>query len=164
MNKFVSLAALVAACSAMAGTAGAADLRTFNSDAVHISLAGKSSDQLKVEIKAAANQVCGASDAICVDQAIEDAYAQLSAIHRSSHPVARIDVNANGDAVMRVAVKGRSEAAVSADIRKAARAVCEATNADPASFHACMSASLKDAMSQLHTVAKAGGFTELASN
>lgn len=176
MLKLAALAAVSAstllATSAFAAQPGSPELRVSSpADAmVRITIAGKSSDQLAAEFKAAAESVCatdGDRDAGCINAAIEDANWQLNAIKARHHAQVASNVQITGDdkTVVHVALKGKSAAQIDHDIQEAAQTVCKASGYAGDDFAACVDASAGDAKLQLRTViALANRPTQLASN
>jgi hypothetical protein len=156
MIKFASLAAAVAVSALLAAPAGAAP-----ANSVHIALAGKSTGQVQQEIRDAAVHVCADFDEACVNDATEIAFNQLRAIERAK--VARVSVE-SGPMVVHVSLRGKSPAAIDAEIRQAANAVCRAASSDTPDLEACVSDAVSDAQAQLRMAAKANAVTELASN
>jgi len=159
--KYTLIAAVMATSALIAAPAGAADLRVSNPTAtsVHISLTGKSADQLASEINAAAKLVCGDRtdfDHGCFDSAVADANDQVSAINAAQHRVARadVDVERDGPDTIRLSLKGKSRAQLEGEIAAAARTVCSRTTAGGAEFSLCVDAATLDAKEQLGALAQ----------
>ncbi|HEY2661992.1 MAG TPA: hypothetical protein VGI79_19890 [Caulobacteraceae bacterium] len=169
MLNFATFAAVATASVLIAGSAGAADLRVFapTNPAVHVSLAGKSSNQVDAEIRTAAKTVCG-TDGACANEAIDDANSQLRAIARaartaSGSAAANVEVARADPATVRVSLKGKSQAAIEAEISTAANTVCKAASAG-GDFNVCVSEAIADAKAQLHFIAEASQSQRLTAN
>ncbi len=170
MIKLTAFASVVALSALVAVPAGAAELRVSSPSApiVRIAVAGKSAAQLNAEIKSAAENVCAQADGVsvtCVQDAVDDANDQLSALAASHRSVAtaNLSIERDGPATMRVSLKDKSPEQIEADIREAAAKVCKEDN-DGAEFNACVDAAVADAKYQLRTVAQVGSSRELALN
>lgn len=173
MFKF-SLFAAVAATILIAGPAGAADLRVFSpaNPAIHISIVGKSTVQVRDEIKAAATTVCGAASGACFSDAVQDADNQLSAITaaRSSKTAAgpasapNVEVARADPTTVHLSIKGKSRMVIEADITAAARMVCTAAHMTSGEYTNCVADAISDAKAQLQFVAGIDRAEKLASN
>jgi hypothetical protein len=157
MIRMVFIASVAAAAMSTASASSAADLRVSSQTiaSVHIAVAGKSIDQIKSEIDAAAVTVCGQKDMPCVDAATSAGYDQLAAITRSHLPQATshdVDIAEIDATTIRVPTAGKSLAVIHADIQTAARAVC--TAAGGADGATCVKAAVADAQSQLDEMAR----------
>ena len=169
MLKIATFAAAASVAALIAGSAGAADLRVFSptTPAVHVSVASKSAAQIDADIHAAADTVCKGADGSCVETAISDADAQLRAINRANRVAsgpANVEVARANPSTIRVSLKGKSRAAIEAEIKSAANTVCKSTSTNGAEFGVCVSEAISDAKSQLQFIAQGEGGRELAAN
>jgi len=160
MFKSMMLAAVATTTVLFAGAAGAADLRVSN-PAIHISVAGKTTVQVRSEIKAAANVVCGQADAECIQVAVNDANAQFAALTRSSGK-ANVDVARADPLTVHVSLAGKTRSQIGAEIQEAAQTVCKTVEGFERA--ACVSSAVEDANAQLRTFAQAERPRKLASN
>jgi hypothetical protein len=173
MFKF-SLFAAAATTILIAGPAGAADLRVFSpaNPAIHISIVGKSTAQVREEIKVAATTVCGAPSGVCFSDAVQDADSQLSAITaaRASKTAANtasapnVEVARADPTTVHLSIKGKSRMVIEADIAAAARMVCTAAGMNAGEYNNCVSDAISDAKSQLQFVAQLDRPERLAAN
>lgn len=163
MLKFAAVSALAAvAALAAAAPASAAPV-------VRIPVAGKTFVQVDGEIRAAAAAVCGGADDICVSAAVSDGLRQYRAIVRTRRaPTAaapRIELTAAGVYAARVSLKDKTQPQIEADIRAAAKAVCEPTTLGVAEFDACVGVAVRQAQGRLQALqADNSRVRELASN
>jgi len=153
-------AAAFAAVALVALPAAAADLHVANNSAsvVRIAVAGKSHDQLRQEIDAAASKVCGA-DTACVTDSKFDAERQLREIDAKSHQGNRIEVARNDPNTVRISLKGKTRAQIEQEIDAAAAKVCKTLSIGEQ--RECASQAAGDAKRRL---AEAGGIGALALN
>ncbi len=158
MIKITLFASVVALSTVAAASAGAAQLGVSSPAApiVRIAVAGKSPDQLNLEIKAAAETVCAADEAsvTCLQDVVDDADSQLSDIDAAHRTSVSDDLAAEHDdsAAVLVSLKGKSPAQIDAAIRAAADAVCkEGAGSD---YAACFDAAVADAKYKLRPVAQ----------
>ncbi|MDB5457331.1 MAG: hypothetical protein JWP92_2916 [Caulobacter sp.] len=168
MIKLAALSALALTTALVALPAAAADLRISPNGAavVRVSLAGKSSVQIQADLKAAADTVCaaqgnmrGESLRACVTASLRDARSQLVRINpalASAKPT-KVLVAREDKSVIRVAVAGKSELQLSAEINTAAETVCKVSTGTTigASFRSCVTGAVKDANAQLREIAQA---------
>jgi hypothetical protein len=159
MIKFASLAAVAAASAAFSVPAFAAVLEPTPS--VHVSLVGKTSDQVQQEIRDAAVRVCASYDQSCVNEATETAFQRLRAIERARTGGVAVT---SGPMVVHISLQGKSPAAIDVEIRQAANAVCRAASAGVPDLSACVTDAVSDAHAQLRSIAKANAVTEVASS
>lgn len=115
---------------------------------VRIPVAGKSDDQIRAEIRAAAWQVCGAAEDRCIDNSVADAERQLDAIVHVKAPL-RQAVDADGALMMRVSIAGKTQAQVRHEIDIAAHTVCQPTAQEASDYRACVGQAISDAQHQL---------------
>ena len=150
-----------AACALMALPAVAADLHVAHSasSVVRIQVAGKTHDQVRQEIAAAAVKVCGDAGANCVDDARYDGERQLRELDARAHPVNRIEVARNDPNTVRISLKGKTRAQIEQEIDAAAVKVCK--GASIAEERECKTQASADAKRRL---AEAGAVGALAFN
>lgn len=166
---FVLAAATVAAFAAPAFAADAAPSQV-SVQSVRIALAGKSDTQVRTEIRDAASTVCGATAGDCWSTSVSKANADFNAINRARQAVAPTPVRAAkledgraGVVSVRVALAGRSNEQISADIAAAANTVCKATNDYAPDYRACVTGAVRSAKVQLRQLARAEGSSQVAS-
>ncbi|WP_340646014.1 hypothetical protein [Phenylobacterium sp.] len=167
--KIFAAFAVAAAVSAFAVPSFAAD-GVVSVDSVRIALAGKSDAQVRTEIRDAASTVCGALTGDCWANAVRKANADFSAISRARQPAAPAPVRAakleDGRATVasvRVALVGRSNDQIQADIAAAANTVCKATNDYAPDYRACVTGAVRSAQLQLRQLARLEGSSQVAS-
>lgn len=161
-----ALAATVAAFAVPSFAAEAAP--SVNVQSVRIALAGKSVAQVRTEIRDAASTVCGVRTGDCWASAVRKANSDFNAINRARQAAAPSPVRAakleDGRVVsVRVAVAGRSNEQIAADIAAAADTVCKATNDYAHGYRACVTVAVRSAKVQLRQLARAEGSTQVAS-
>lgn len=166
MIKLSAIAAAALVASAFAAPAFATDLHVSSKtvSAVHVPLAGKSSDQITADIKAAAETVCADKGAAtCIALAVSDANRQLSAIRRAHDTAGKVEVARNDPSTIRVSLKGKTSAQILADVDAAAQSVCKAaTHASHGmSYNACVATSSRDAKERLADITR---HQQVASN
>ena len=163
-----ALAATVAAFAAPSLAAEAAP--SLNVQSVRIALAGKSVAQVRAEIRDAATTVCGVPAGDCWTASVRKATSDFYAINRARQaanptPVrsARLEDGRADVASVRVALAGRSDEQIQADIAAAADTVCKATNGYAPGYRACVVGAVRSANEQLRQMARAEGSTQVAS-
>jgi len=127
--------------------AGAASAETAQARQIRISTANKAAAEVKAEIKVAAKTVCEGLGGDCAERASLNAHRQFARLQRvntaAPKPAAR-------PTTIRIALAGKSQAQVRAEIRAAAQEVCANTNAGVGGLQACVSRAVADATQQLH--------------
>ena len=164
-----ALAATVAAF-AVPSFAAEASPSQLNVKSVRIALTGKTVAQVRAEIRDAATTVCGAAAGDCWNTSVRKANSDFNAINRSRQAAAPTPVRAakledgRADvATVRVAVAGRTNEQIQADIAAAANTVCKATNDYAPYYRACLTGAVPSAKVQLRQLARAQGSSQLAS-
>lgn len=142
MLKTAAVAAIAAASLASAASASAE-----SADLVRVSIAGKTAAQVNAEVDAAAREVCGASDAACVRQAVFRARRQLMALIHLGDPADPVRVTILDGTVyaVRVSYQGQSRERLNEAADAAAVAVCRAPSAEP---YACLAGALQNPRGQ----------------
>lgn len=170
MKNFAAfaLAATVAAFAVPSFAAEAAP--SVNVQSVRIALTGKSVAQVRAEIRDAATTVCGAPAGDCWSSSVRKANSDFNAINRGRQaaapaPVrsAKLEDGRAGVASVRVALVGRSNEQIAADIAAAADTVCKATNDYAPDYRACVVGAVRSAKVQLRQLARADGSSQVAS-
>ena len=163
-----TVTATVAAFAAPSFAAEAAPSVTVQS--VRIGLAGKSVLQVRTEIRDAASKVCGTRAGDCWAVAVRKANSEFNAINRARQaaapsPVrsAKLEDGRAGVASVRIALAGRSNEQIAADIAAAADTVCKATNDHADGYRACVTGAVRSAKVQLRQLARAEGSSQVAS-
>lgn len=156
--KFACLA-VVAVATLIAMPAEAADRRASSTpDAVmHVGVDGKNAAQVAREIKAAAVAVCRGEAEACIRIARQDANRQYAALRvsRDEADTAAVQMLRDDSASIRVNLVGRSPAQVEADIKIAAKMVCEAVRAGES--RGCLGNATRSAKTQLQVALAARG-------
>lgn len=163
-----AIAATVAAFAAPSFAAEAAP--SVNVQSVRIALSGKTATQVRAEIRDAATTVCGAPEGDCWSTSVRRANRDFNAInrnHEAANPAparsAKLEDGRASVASVRVALVGRSNEQISADISAAANTVCKATNDFAPDYRACVVGAVRSAKVQLRQLARAEGSSQVAS-
>ncbi|CAN5551685.1 hypothetical protein BH10PSE5_BH10PSE5_02920 [soil metagenome] len=163
-----AVAATVAAFAAPSFAAEAAP--SVNVQSVRIALTGKTVAQVRAEIRDAATTVCGAPAGDCWSASVHRATSDFYAINRArvaanAAPVrsAKLEDGRTNVASVRVALAGRSNEQISADISAAAATVCKATNDYAPDYRACVTGAVRSAKVQLRQLARTEGSSQVAS-
>jgi len=170
MKTFAAFA-LAATVAAFAAPSFAAEAATsVNVDSVRIALADKSDTQVRTEIRDAAAKVCRAPAGDCWAGAVRKANSDFNAINRARQAAAPTPVRAAkledgraGVVSVRVALVGRSNDQIAADIAAAADTVCKATNDYAHGYRACVTGAVRAAKVQLRQLARTEGSSQVAS-
>ncbi|CAN5907768.1 hypothetical protein BH11PSE1_BH11PSE1_00530 [soil metagenome] len=163
-----AVAATVAAFAVPSFAAEAAP--SVNVQSVRIALTGKTAAQVRAEIRDAATTVCGVPAGDCWSTSVRKANSDFYAINRTrlsanATPVrsAKLADGRTNVASVRVALAGRSNEQISADIAAAAATVCKATNDYASDYRACVTGAVRSAKVQLRQLARAEGSSQVAS-